>query len=108
MQEAHINLAEQDFLLCLENLAKFFQKASRYWVLGGDVAVAATAAMKAILNESVRAHLETLPKNSVHICETFREIEKGLKYEFHQSWAQVSVILISALKEYNQRSLFRF
>lgn len=90
MQEAHVNLANLDIDLCVENLSKFFNKASRYWVNSGDVAVAATTAMKAVMNEAVRPHLDSISKESNYIKEMFRCIENGLKYEFHQSWAQVN------------------
>ncbi len=95
MQEAHINLAEQDIQLCVANLPKFFSIASRYWVPGGKVAVAATLAMKAILNEAVKTNLQSISADSAQVKEIFHSIENGLKYEFHESWAQVSYQSIS-------------
>ena len=90
MQEGLINLAEQDSLLFLEHLPKFFAKAIRYWVHGRDVSVAATTGMKAILNESVGSKIQEFDSESPQIKEVFQCIERGLKYEFHESWAQVS------------------
>ena len=91
MQEAHINLSQQDPQLCLENLPKFFAKATRYWVHGGEGASAATTAMKAVLNEALGPHIDTIDKDasSVHVRDLFQSIENGLKFEFHESWAQV-------------------
>ena len=95
MQEAHINLSQLNGHLCLENLPKLFAKATRYWVHGGDSASAATTAMKAILSEAVGPQMEDAtdkdkPGSSMQIRDLFQHIENGLKFEFHQSWAQVS------------------
>ena len=91
MQEAHINLSQQDPHLCLENLPKLFTKATRYWVHGGEAASAATTAMKAVLNEALGPHIGDIDKDasSVHVRDLFQSIENGLKFEFHESWAQV-------------------
>ena len=96
MQEAHINLSQQDAQLCLENLPKLFSKATRYWVHGGNVASASTTAMKAILNEAFGPHIEDADKNASslsHVKDLFQCIENGLKFEFHESWAQVILTL---------------
>ena len=86
-QEAHINLAEQDPRLCSENVPKFFAKATRYWIHGGEVAVASTTALKAILNEVIKPRIKEFDASQIQ--EIFKSIENGFKYEFHESWAQV-------------------
>ena len=101
MQEAHINLSQQDAQLCLENLPKLFSKATRYWVHGGNVASASTTAMKAILNEAFGPHIEDVDKNASslpHVKDLFQCIENGLKFEFHESWAQVILNFVSQKK----------
>ena len=95
MQEAHINLAQQDPKKCLEILPKFFLNATKCWRSDrGEVAVAATAAIKAILNEALRPTLSQLATNDPQDChkkikDVFTSVENGLTYQFYDSWAQV-------------------
>ena len=93
MQEAHINLSMQDPMLCLENLPKFFVNATKCWRSDrGEVSVAATAALKAILNEAIKPNLGKLSPNQseTQIKAIFASVENGLAYQFYNSWAQVS------------------
>lgn len=92
-QEAHINLAEHDAILCLENLPKLFNNVTRCWASDrGEVSVAATTALKAILNEAVKPNIAKLGSDPAiaSIKSIFGSIENGLKYQFHGSWAQVT------------------
>ena len=47
--------------------------------------------MKAVLNEALGPHIGDIDKDasSVHVRDLFQSIENGLKFEFHESWAQV-------------------
>ena len=85
-------------------MPKLFSKNTRYWVHGGNVASAATTAMKAILNEAVGPHLEDVDKNadSPHVKDLFQSIENGLKFEFHQSWAQVINLQMWRRRKYSK------
>ena len=94
MQEAHINLAQQDPMLCLDNLPKLFLNATKCWRSDrGEVGVAATAALKAVLNEAVKPSLSKL---SFDQCQNqmkaiFASVENGLTFQFYNSWAQVNL-----------------
>ena len=104
MQEAHINLAQQDPKKCLEILPKFFLNATKCWRSDrGEVSVAATAAIKAILNEALRPNLSQLATKDPHDCQNkikdvFTSVENGLTYQFYDSWAQVPTFYKAILK----------
>ncbi len=101
-QEAHINLGQQDPRLCLDNLPKLFAKVSQCWVSDrAEVTVAATTALKAVINEAIKPNLDIFEGNNAFTSQMkciFSHIEEGLKYQYHSSWAQVCEILCSTVK----------
>ena len=101
MQEAYINLSIQDAKLSLENVSKFFIKAIQYWTQGSDASLAATTAMKAVLLESIGPFVEAFSEDVTchdHIKALFKPIQQGLKYAYHESWAQVLHLLATFLE----------
>jgi ribosomal RNA-processing protein 12 len=98
-QEAHINLSEQDPRLCLANLQKFFANVTRCWASDrSDIIAASTTALKAVLNEAVKPHMDVFSSDKEcleQIKTIFSHIEEGLSYQFQSAWAQVRFLVPS-------------
>ena len=92
-QEGLINLAAADASLCLAHLPTFFGEAKHGWASDhGQVAVAATTALKAVCNECIRPHIaECAADNGSEekLRKAFANVLEGLGYQYHAAWAQV-------------------
>ena len=92
-QEGLINLAAADMNLCLAHLPTFFSEAKQGWASDhGQVAVAATTALKAVCNECIKPHIEAYvadKSGEEKLRKAFANVLEGLGYQFHAAWAQV-------------------
>ena len=92
-QEGLINLAAADMNLCLAHLPTFFNEAKHGWASDhGQVAVAATTALKAVCNECIKPHIDEYAADKdgeEKLRKAFANVLEGLGYQFHAAWAQV-------------------
>ncbi len=93
MQEALINLGFLDPVLLLAHLPKFFRESRKCWLSDRkEVRVGVTAAMKALVNESMRTHAkEWASGEGIHkLKDVFSHVRDGLDGIGGQQFTEVS------------------
>lgn len=116
MQEALLNLfrvGADEPRACLVNAATFFGEAKHGWASDRkEVAVATTAAMRAILGECLAPQAEAYAETEMGTLEKlFSHVLDGMGYQYHASWGHVLAVmsdLFAAAGPSCSRQLCRF